>query len=182
MTYAMAKVFHDANGEKQVLDLDAIWRRQSVPEALQRALLLAAAEAHDAITRPPPGVRNMSEWAKQQACWNGLKGRKLDYDEDFDSCLTLVETARSTRRAARATEVMTEGINAQTEAVSLGAGFWNTVMDWGRSERKLTPKDMQILQICASMPRRIPTDFQAKHAMDLLARLKDQGFEGGRSQ
>lgn len=182
VTYAMAKVFRDANGEKQVLDLDAIWRRQSVPEALQRALLLAAAEAHDVITRPPPGVRNMSEWAKQQACWNGLKGRKLDYDEDFDSCLTLVETARSTRRAARATEVMTEGINAQTEAVSLGAGFWNTVMDWGRSERKLTPKDMQILQICASMPRRIPTDFQAKHAMDLLARLKDQGFEGGHSQ
>ncbi|MCC5993952.1 MAG: AIPR family protein [Rhodobacteraceae bacterium] len=182
VTYAMAKVFHDANGEKQALDLDAIWRRQSVPEALQRALLLAAAEAHEVITRPPSGVRNMSEWAKQQACWNGLKGRKLDYAEDFDSCLTLVETARGTRRAARASEVMTEGINAQTEAVSLGAGFWNTVMNWGRSERKLTPKDMQILQICASIPRRIPTDFQAKHAMDLLARLRDLGFEGGPHQ
>ena len=35
----MAKVFHDANGDKQVLDLDTIWRRQSVPEALLRALL-----------------------------------------------------------------------------------------------------------------------------------------------
>jgi hypothetical protein len=178
VTYAIAKVFHDAADDKQVLDLDAVWKRQSVSEPLERALLLAAAEAHDVITRPPSGVRNMSEWAKQQACWNGLKGRKLDYDEDFDSCLTLVETERSTRRAARATEVMTEGINAQTEAVSLGAGFWNTVMDWGRSERKLTPKDIQILQICTSMPRRLPTDFQAKHAMDLLARLRDQGFEG----
>ena len=67
VTYALAKVFHDANGEKQVLDLDAIWRRQSVPEALQAALLLAAAEAHDVVTHPPVGVRNMSEWAKQQA-------------------------------------------------------------------------------------------------------------------
>jgi hypothetical protein len=179
VTYAMAKVFHDANGEKQVLDLDTIWRRQAVPEALQRALLLAAAEAHDVITRPPPGVRNMSEWAKQQACWNGLKGRKLDYDEDYGSCLTLVETVRTAVRDARAKKVMTEGINAQTEAVNLGASLWGTVIEWGRAERKLTPKDMQILQICASMPRRIPTDFQAKHAMDLLAKLKDQGFEGG---
>ena len=58
-----------------------------------RALLLAAAEAHDVITHPPAGVRNMSEWAKQQACWNGMKGRTLNYDDDFETCLTLVDTA-----------------------------------------------------------------------------------------
>ncbi|MFN7883474.1 MAG: AIPR family protein, partial [bacterium] len=85
VTYAMAKVFHDANGEKQVLDLDAIWRRQSVPDALQRALLLAAAQAHGVITHPPAGVRNMSEWAKQQACWNGTKGRTMNYCDDFET-------------------------------------------------------------------------------------------------
>jgi hypothetical protein len=87
VTYAMAKVFHDANGEKQVLDLDAIWRRQSVPDALQRALLGPPPRPHDVITHPPAGVRNMSEWAKQQACWNGMKGRTLTYDDDFETCL-----------------------------------------------------------------------------------------------
>ena len=179
VTYAMAKVFHDANGEKQVLDLDAIWRRQAVPDALQRALLLAAAEAHDVITHPPTGVRNMSEWAKQQACWNGLKGRKLEYGEDFESCLTLVDTQRTTTRDARAKKVMTERINVQSGVVNLGAAFWSDVMEWGRTERKLTPKDMQILQICASMPRRIPKDFEAKHALDVLQRLRDQGFDRG---
>lgn len=179
VTYAMAKVFHDASGEKQALDLDAIWRRQAVPDALQRALLLAAAEAHDVITRPPTGVRNMSEWAKQQACWNGLKGRKLEYGEDFESCLTLVDTQRTAARDARAKKVMTELINVQTGVVNLGAAFWSDVMEWGRTERKLTPKDMQILQICASMPRRIPKDFEAKHAMDVLQRLRDQGFDRG---
>ena len=50
VTYAIAKVFHNANGEKRVLDLDAIWRRQSVADAFQRALLLAAAAAHEVIT------------------------------------------------------------------------------------------------------------------------------------
>src|SRR5690606_23632372 len=101
VTYAMAKVFHDAESERQVLDLDVIWRRQSVPEALQRALLIAAAEAHDVITHPPVGVRNMSEWAKQQACWNGLKGRRLSYDSDFDGCLVLKEAARASERDQR---------------------------------------------------------------------------------
>jgi hypothetical protein len=68
VTYAMAKLFLDANGEKEVLDLDTVWRRQTVSEPLARALMTAAAAAHDVITHPPVGVRNMSEWAKQQAC------------------------------------------------------------------------------------------------------------------
>lgn len=179
VTYAMAKVFHDANGEKEVLDLDAIWRRQSVPDALQRALLLAAAEAHDVITHPPAGVRNMSEWAKQQACWNGMKVRMLDYDDDFESCLTLVDTARTAKRDEKAKKAMTEGINAQTEVITQGADFWKEVLKWGRAEKRLTPKDQQILEVCASIPRRLPSDLQARHALGTLSRMKDQGFIQG---
>jgi hypothetical protein len=176
VTYSIAKLFHDANGEKQVLDLDAIWRRQSVPEALQRALLLAAAEANDVVTHPPAGVRNMSEWAKQQACWNGMKGRTLNYDDDFETCLTLVETARTAKRDEKAKKAMTEGINAQSEVVTLGADFWKDLLAWGRERKRLTPKDQQILDVCASMPRRLPTDLQSRHALDVLARMRDLGF------
>ncbi len=179
VTYSMAKVFHDATSEKQVLDLDAVWRRQAVPEAISRALMIAAAEAHDVVTHPPQGVRNMSEWAKQQACWNGLKARKLAYDDDFVSCLALAEFARAAVRDARAQKTMTDGINAQSEVVTLGAHFWNQVVDWGRERKRLTPKDLQVLQVCASMPRRLPTDSQSKHALDALGRMRDQGFDGG---
>ncbi len=179
VTYSMAKLIHDANGQKQVLDLDAIWRRQSVPEALQRALLLAAAEAHDVITHPKAGVRNMSEWAKQQACWNGMKDRTLNYDDDFETCLTLLETARTAKREEKAKKNMTEGINAQSEVVNLGADFWKGLLAWGRERKRLTPKDQQILAVCASMPRRLPSDLQSYHALDALARMRDQGFGDG---
>lgn len=178
VTYAMAKVFHDSNRENQLLDLDAIWRRQSVPEALQRALILAAAEANYVVTHPPTGVRNMSEWAKQQACWNGMKGRAIDYDEDFESCLTFVETARTEKRDEKTKKAITDGINAQSEVVTLGSGFWKEVLSWGRERKRLTPKDQQILEICTSMPRRVPSDQQSMHALDVLGRLRDQGFWG----
>lgn len=176
VTYSMAKLFHDANGAKQILDLDAIWRRQSVPEALQRALLLTAAESHEVVTNPPAGVRNMSEWAKQQACWNSMKGRTLNYDNDLETCLTLVETARTAKRDEKAKKAMTEGINAQSEVVTLGADFWKDLLAWGRKRKRLTPKDQQILDVCASIPRRLPSDLQSRHALDALARMRDQGF------
>lgn len=150
----------------------------SVPEPLLRALMIAAAEAHEVITHPPEGVRNMSEWAKKQACWNGLKTRKLDLDVDFESCLVPVEAARTVRREARSARILTEGINAQTEVVKLGAGFWKSVLDWGCMNGKLSPKDARVLQVCASIPRRLPADFQSKHALDLLGRLREHGFDG----
>ena len=177
VTYAMAKVFHDATSEKQVLDLDTIWRRQVLPDALQRALRVAAAAAHEIITHPPAGVRNMSEWAKQQGCWNGLMNRKLDYDEDFENCLTLVDNARTAKRDERAKKSLTDGINAQTAVVKLGGSFWERAVTWGREHQKLTPKDLQILEVCAAIPRKLPSDLQAQHAIDVLKRLRNDGFE-----
>lgn len=176
VTYAMAKVFHDANGEKQVLDLDAIWRRQSVSDALKQALLLAAAEANDVITSPPAGVRNMSEWAKQQACWNGLKGRSLDYGPEFDGCLVLEENARANERDQRKKKREIDGISAQSEVVHRGAEFWQEILELGIADRKLTPKDQQILRVCASMPRQLPSELQCKHALSVLERLTEQGL------
>lgn len=176
VTYAMAKLFHDANGEKEVLDLDTIWRRQSVSESLVEALLVAAAAAHHEITHPPSGVRNMSEWAKQQGCWNRLKSQDLEYGESLDSCLVLMENARSTVRDARSEKALTDGINAQAEVVTLGGKFWSHVMEWGKARKRLSPKDLQVVQICASIPQRLPKDSEAVYAMRLLNRLRDEGL------
>ncbi len=176
VTYAMSKVFHDANDDKQVLDLDTIWRYQLVSEALLAALLVAAAGAHDAITHPPQGVRNMSEWAKQQGCWHAFKSRQLDYSEGFDDIRVPVEDARSSVREARGEKSIADGIAAQSKVVKLGADFWRQVLDWGRAQRRVTPKELLLLNVCASMPRQLPTEFQARQALIVFERLKGQGF------
>jgi hypothetical protein len=176
VTYAMAKVFHDANTEREVLDLDAIAKRQSVPDALVRALLVAAAAAHDVITHPVAGMRNMSEWAKQQACWSMLAGRDLKYEKDFGSCLTLRDTARTSERDERKKKRETDGISAQAEVVTLGGGFWGEVLSKGMEVGGLSPKDEQILRVCAAIPRQLPSELQCKHALNILGRMREQGL------
>ena len=178
VTYSMAKVFADAQRDGQVLDLDVIWRRQSVPAALRQALLIAAEAASEIITHPPAAVRNMSEWAKQQGCWGALKGRELPYPRDFDSCLMLADADRATKREEKSRRIMTDGINAQTRVAELGAEFWRNARAWGTSQKRLSPKDSQILEVCASYPRRLPTDLQAMHALEVLERLREHGLNG----
>ena len=123
VTYAMAKVFHDANGEKEVLDLDTIAKRQALPDPLVRALVVAAEAAHDVITHPSAGKRNMSEWAKAQACWDGFARRDLEYGTDFESCLTLKDTAKANKRGVRKGKRETDGMSAQAEVVNLVKEF-----------------------------------------------------------
>jgi hypothetical protein len=177
VTYAIAKVFLDASlsGER-VLDLDAVWRKQGVPEPLMRALLIAAATSSQWIGSPPEGIRNISEWAKKQACWARIKVVSLSYDDDFDSCLVDVNEARSEVRQARAESNVVSGIEAQIQVTEAGALFWANFLEWAKANRKLSPNEARTIEICSSYPQKIPTDFQCKQAISVLERLKKDGF------
>ena len=175
VTYAMAKVFYDGNRADETIDLDTITKRQIVSSELIEALLMAGEEAHKVITQPVAGIRNLSEWAKQQACWSELQSRKLDYGKGFKRCLTLKETARQSEHDAKERQREIAGIEAQSLAVRQGADFWYGVLEKGRAASKLTMKDEQILKVCASIPRQIPTERQSKHALMVLDRLKEEG-------
>ncbi len=175
VTYAMAKVFFDAERESKVIDLDAIWRRQSVPEELRKALLRAAELAYEIITSPAAGIRNMSEWAKKQACWSQLQNRKIQYDRGFSSILVDRLAVRETDREERNRQGEENRILAQSDVISRGSQFWRDVLARGVAARKLTPKDTGVLQVCAAMPHRLPSELQAKHALSVLDRLTNQG-------
>lgn len=175
VTYAMAKVFHDANRMGQLLDLDSVARRQMISEPLLRALLMAAEKANSVITHPVAGMRNMSEWAKKQGCWGSLECREIDYGSEFQSCLISAESARAKVREGRNEQRELDGIAAQTRVVDVGPEFWRGVLERGTAEGKLSPRDQQILRVCAEVPRRVPSELQARHALHVLERLEEQG-------
>lgn len=176
VTYALAKVAHDAEERQQVVDLDMVWRAQAASQSLQDALMVAARAANDVITHPPDGIRNMSEWAKKQGCWGRLKGMTLDYDPSFERALTDPGQAQSVVRAARQSAQLSTGVEAQKEVFALGSKYWDTISSWGQSRRLLPPKEAGILQTCASIPLRIPSERQCIIALGIRSRLEEAGF------
>ncbi len=176
VTYAIAKVAHDAREMEKVVDLSRIWRAQAVPSELEAALLVAAAEAQDIITNPPDGVRNMSEWAKTQACWKAFSERKLSYDDAFQQVLADEDDARSEEEEVTEDENLTKSVEAQTRVFELGAAFWAEAKTWGRTHRLLSPAEYNTLEICAKIPSRLPTERQTEFALEILAKLEAEGF------
>ncbi len=179
VTYAIAKLVHDAEEREMVVDLDAVWRYQDVSPDLKAALLVAAAEAQDVITHPPEGVRNFSEWAKKQACWKGLEDRELSYPEEVDRVLISPDLANERAREARAEKAVETSVEAELEVHRLGAAFWAEARNWARERGLLSPRENGVLETCAAIPSKMPSDKQCAIAMGALKKLQDEGFSTG---
>ncbi len=128
------------------------------------------------ITHPPEGVRNFSEWAKKQACWKGLEDRDLTYPEEFDRALIPLELANEQARAARADKAVENSVEAEIEVHRLGACFWAEARNWARERGLLTPRENGVLETCAAIPHKMPSDKQCAIAMNALKKLQDEGF------
>lgn len=176
VTYAIAKLVHDAEEREMVVDLDAVWRYQDVLPDLKAALLVAAAEAQDVITHPPEGVRNFSEWAKKQGCWKRLEDRELIYPEEFDRVLIAPDLANERAREARADKAVKTSVDAELAVHRLGAAFWAEARNWARERGLLSPRENGVLETCAAIPSKMPSDKQCAIAMSALKKLQDEGF------
>ncbi|WP_129671784.1 AIPR family protein [Candidatus Chloroploca sp. Khr17] len=70
VTYTLAYLSYKA---QQKVDLDKIWKQQSLTPSLQQAIHMISREVHQVITHPPDG-RNVTEWCKKESCWKAIQG------------------------------------------------------------------------------------------------------------
>ena len=178
ITYGIAKLVRDVEGRGMEVDLDTVWRAQSVSAVLENAMLSAARAAQEVITNPLGDVRNLSEWAKKPACWKMLAERTVDYPEDLDDVLVHPEDAKAVVRGRRGAKALDDSIASEGAALRAGAAFWTEAGEWGRTNRCLTLKEHEVLGMCAAMPKRMPSPKQITLAFRTLVKMQDKGWEG----
>ena len=178
VAYAIAKIAHDVKKRGTALDFQRIWRRQSPGSAMEEALVAAAAAAHEVLVSPPPGISNVTEWAKKQACWSQVSSVDVEWPSDFLGDLNSIEERRDSKRRARRDQRELNGIEAQIAVVGAGPEFWEEVLAWGSERRLLTSIDEGVLQTAANRRGRTPTDKQSMRAIEALRRLQSEGFAG----
>lgn len=172
VTYAFAKLVHDAEQQGKVPDLDRVWKLQRVPAALEEALKIAAKAANEQITNPPDGVRNFSEWAKKQACWEQLSRRDLDYPENFGDVLVSPQEAKAAQDSDRKDRNAMSGAEAMTEVMQQGGEYWSQILNFGLHVGKISPKEKGILTVCSQIPNKLPSEKQAVIAIEVANRLE----------
>lgn len=83
------------------LDLQQIWGRQEIEALLEMALSRVAARVAAEIKRTPPGVKNVSEYCKRQACWAAVSRMQIELGVDVSALVVDRQESKQRGREAR---------------------------------------------------------------------------------
>ena len=179
VAYAISKLAYDVGRKGKSINLERIWRAQAISPALRDALVVSAKGVHDVIVDAPGSMRNVTEWAKQQACWNRVMGLEITWPKALEVELVSKAERDESRRSAVSDQRLLNGIEAQTAVVQAGPGLWSEIKEWGMTKGLLSPGDQETLNVAMSMPTRVPSVKQSNRSIEILKRLRDEGCQLG---
>ena len=177
VAYAISKLAHDVGQRGRSVNFERIWNAQGISIGLWDALVVSAKAVHDVIVDAPASMRNVTEWAKQQACWNRVMVLKVPWPDALNNELISVAEWEEWRRRGKRDQRELNGIEAQVVVVKAGSALWGDVKAWGMSKGLLSPDDQGILDVAISMQPRVPSEKQSLRTIEILQRLRDEGCQ-----
>lgn len=148
---------------EQQIDLNAIWRSQSIGPALSEAIEEVCHLAFDVITHPPGG-QNVTEWCKREDCWDAMKELELDLG-DLRS-----ELVDQRPDIDDATEALVAGMTSDA---------WDAIAQWIEEEKRLSSswrqKAKTVERLVSKGKTLSPTQLRA--AVELFEAAREAGFD-----
>ncbi|WP_231480501.1 AIPR family protein [Thiomonas sp. FB-Cd] len=180
VTYTLALLQDRLHEVGRALDLQKIWRMQSLPAELFEFLVAGARRVQDRLIAASAAnnVVNVTEWAKRERCWEDMRKHvQLGELARLDAVLESREEAASERRSARKDQRMMNDIEAQTYVVEKGGTYWKALLAWDNSALVLTPSEQKLLRQAALIPSRLPQSFECQKLVAVETKAQREGFK-----
>ncbi|RCL90140.1 AIPR family protein [Hyphomonas sp.] len=179
VAYTIAVLSHMMAKRGVDLDYRRIWNRQDVPPSLARILEELAPYVANFIRQTPDTVRNVGEYCKKQFCWTRLceafdQEGKFNLPDDF---VLEIPEKKERARQDKAVRKIDSSIDAQTLVFKLGGDHWSSALGFAQKCKIGTPNERGVLEVCAQIPNRLPSEKQCLVAIKVLSVLEERGFK-----
>lgn len=180
VAYTLAVLSELTRRQEKSLDFQRVWNAQAISPALESTIAVVASRVNDHLLRPMQGISNISEWAKREACWTRMLENMDEFadllPDEFDGECLSRDDHLSEKSAARDTQKVDNGIEAQTKVLAIPAARWIAVHEALAAKRLLTPKEIGILNVAMQMPMKIPTEKQCAVLLDTIEKARAEGI------
>lgn len=179
VAYTVARLARlaDERAKGGAVDYLRIWERQTVGAVLEQQLASTAQVMRGVLLAPPEEGRNISEWAKQQACCKRAMETEVEAVEGLEEMLVGRDEVRSGERAGRGDRVVMDRILAQTTVVELGAEYWRKLREFAVRRELMSEEDLRAVEVACSIPKRIPNDREVERLLAVQARCVEGGLK-----
>lgn len=121
----------------QRIDLESIWKTQSLTPALEESIVEISQFVQQTITTPPGGA-NIGEWCKKQKCWDLIRDYQYELSTDLQKELISVDKTESVVSKTAGSGL--SSLNAVTEdeaaviseVASIKATTWFALSKWAK--------------------------------------------------
>lgn len=180
VAYTLSVLSEITKRRKGHLDFLRIWSEQSIDAVLESVLSNISCTVNEDITRPPDGISNISEWCKKEACWTRIQSRIVEIEKDLASefffQLVSSDEHAAEVRAARQTQKIDDGIEAQRQVLAIPAKKWLHLQKVLIEKELLTPKENGVLKIAMQIPAKIPTEKQCAVLLGVIEKGRTEGI------
>lgn len=162
---------------EQTLDLQKIWQKQKCPDILMQQLTILAEKVYAAITSPSRLVENVTQWCKQQACWENVKQISCDPVEGLETLLQGKEEQSIVKREARQERKLDNEIDNMKTVFDLGETYWQQMEAWLKSHKIATAAESKALAYAVKISAGFfPDEKQSKSLIKLREKAIAEGF------
>jgi hypothetical protein len=176
VAHAIAKLAWDINEEEGSLNFEKIWMAQALTGGIRQSLQVAADAVMEVVTTPALAGQNITEWAKQSACWTRVQELKVDWPEALQRDLQSGFETKERKLAARKDKIELTGLEAKIKITRLGPQLWSELQYWASSNKKLSGEEISVINL-ATKPNLSMFDSQCLLALNALEKAKRAGFK-----
>jgi hypothetical protein len=158
------------------IDYLKVWMRQSADDLLLRQIGRIGKVMAEVLFKPPVSGRNISEWAKQQACRKSALETKVAMVKGFEGWLISKEDEVSAKREQKTTSLTDKSLNTQVQVMARNAQYWKSLRDFCEVKRIMSSYDERALIPACQIPKMVPTETQAARLLQLVDRAIRAGW------
>ncbi len=159
-------------------DFARIWNQQQVYPELAKQLSILCTEIYEYITRNDRLTENVTQWCKQEICWERVKKNNWSIADSFIRTLVSKEAVQKQEKEAKTVRKISNEVDVIKYILGQGTPYWQNVLDWGKSRNMLSEMEISILQMVINIEKtgRIPSEKQANVVMRVKERLVSEGM------
>ena len=158
------------------LDYELIWRKQELYPTLNYEIERLAKITNEFIQQSNGVI--VTEYCKKEETWKKYRDLPYNFSREFIDSLINKEIIESKTRAETKDNKLTAELNIEKEIVVLGGPYWRGLIEEGLKRRLLSPMEIELLKIAASIDTltpKIASPKQAKLIWKIREKLENAG-------
>ena len=171
----MAKLI-DSIPDGYSLDYERIWKKQELYPSLAYEINKIAQGVNKFIQQSNGVI--VTEYCKKEETWKKLQNCKYEFSKEFINDLVNKSILEEKIRSEVKSEKLTKELNIETEIIKLGGPYWRRLIEEGIKRRILSPMEIDLLQVAASIDTdrpKVASSKQAKLIWKIREKLENNG-------